>query len=101
MDTTADTLLVLNIPPQLEDDLVDYLSAIDALGGFSSYPVRGHGQHGYRNIAEQVSGRSQRIQFEMVLPGGLAQELLAGLRAAVGPGLYYWQMAVGASGYVD
>jgi hypothetical protein len=100
MEGQADTLLVLNAPPQLEDDLVDYLSSHEQLTGFTSYAVRGHGQHGYRSIAEQVSGRSQRIQFEMMLPGALALELLAGLRTGVGPGISYWQLPVTGSGHI-
>lgn len=36
------TLLVLNITPELEEELVDYLLSREEVGGFTSYPVHGH-----------------------------------------------------------
>lgn len=101
METHTDTLLVLNAPPQLEDDLVDYLSSLEQLSVFSSYPVHGHDQHAQHSIAEQVSGRSRRVQFEMILAKALATELLGGLRSAVGPGIYYWHLPVSGFGHID
>ena len=38
-----DTLLVLNIPPELEEDLVDYLLSRPSVTGFTSFRVYGHG----------------------------------------------------------
>ena len=66
-------LLRLNIPPNLEEDVVDLLLAADDVPGFQSYPTRGHGQVGAMTIAEQVEGRRNRVQFEIVLDEDLLE----------------------------
>ncbi len=93
-------LLVLNIPPELEDQLVDYLLTISTLKGFTSYPVRGHGEHQQMSIAEQVSGRRKRIQFELIASETLATEVLQGLRQGVGTDIYFWQQPIAANGHI-
>jgi Protein of unknown function (DUF3240). len=88
------TLLVLNISPQVEDAMVDYLLAQSAVSGFTSYPVRGHGEHSHLSIAEQVSGRRKRIQFEIIMAALEVDSLLGGLTENVGKGIAYWQLPV-------
>ncbi len=95
-----DQLLILNIPPELEDQLVDYLLSLDDLNGFTSYPARGHGEHRQMSVAEKVTGRRRRIQFELILDHALADRLLAGLRDNVGTDIYYWLQPVAASGHI-
>ncbi|WP_461518626.1 DUF3240 family protein [Porticoccus sp.] len=92
------TLLVLNITPELEEDLVDYLLSSTEVSGFTSYPVHGHGEQHNLSIAEQVSGRRKRIQFEILLPEEYSAEVLAGLAEQVGKGIHYWQLPVLRSG---
>lgn len=94
------TLLVLNISPQIEDEMVDYLLAQSCASGFTSYPVRGHGEHSYLSIAEQVSGRRKRIQFEIIMEAPDVDALLAGLAANVGKGIAYWQLPVSNFGRI-
>lgn len=91
-------LLVLNIPPELEDELVDYLLSLSTVHGFTSYPARGHGEHGNLSLAEQVTGRRNRIQFELVLPANDAEQIIAGLRDQVGTDIFYWQQPIISSG---
>lgn len=91
-------LLILNIPPELEDEMVDYLLSLKDAGGFTSYPVRGHGEHQYLSIAEQVSGRRKRVQFELILPEAATSTVLGGLKEQVGTDIFYWQQPVAASG---
>ena len=93
-------LLVLNIPPELEDDLVDYLLSVPELGGFTSYPVRGHGENRRLSIAEQVAGRRGRIQFELILPEESITDLLENLEPEVGTDIFFWQQEVVRSGRV-
>jgi len=93
-------MLILNIPPELEEDLVDYLLAIDSLPGFTSYPARGHGEHSHLSIAEQVSGRRKRVQFEIVLDDENVEKLLLGL-PEVGRGISYWLVPVTHMGRID
>jgi nitrogen regulatory protein PII len=91
-------LLVLNITPELEEDLVDYLLDRVEVGGFTSYPVHGHGEHSRLSIAEQVSGRRKRVQFEILLPEEYVDAVIAGLAEEVGKGIHYWQLPIAQSG---
>ena len=92
-------LLRLNIPPNLEEDVVDLLLASDQISGFQSYPTRGHGQVGAMTIAEQVEGRRNRVQFEIVLDNELLEALLQKLKESLPvPDIIYWVIPVSASG---
>lgn len=87
-------LLLINLPPSLEEDLVDYLLSLDTVEGFTSYPVQGHGDHHNLNIAEQVSGRRKRVQFEMIIDQGDYEMITGSLASVVGKGLVFWLMPV-------
>lgn len=96
------TLLVLNIDPAAEDDLVDYLLGLDSVDGFTSFPARGHGRHGSAlSVAEQVTGRRKRVQFELVLDHTVVPAVLENLRADVGRDITWWQSPIDASGRID
>ena len=62
-------LLILIVPPTLEEMLVDILLIQKKITGFTSSKVSGHGSvHGEGeelSIVEQVTGRQKRIQFLM------------------------------------
>lgn len=94
------TLLQINLPPELEEDMVDYLLAQDAVGGFTSYPTRGHGDHSSMSLAEQVTGRRKRLQFEVIMEDSAVAELVAGLEENVGKGMFYWQQAISNIGRI-
>jgi len=97
MDT--EFLLRLNIPPSLEEDVVDLLLASDEITGYQSYPIRGHGRVGAMSIAEQVAGRRDRVQFEIVLDSNLLESTLQQLREAFPiPDVIYWVIPVVQSG---
>lgn len=92
-------LLRLNIPPDLEEDVVDLLLASAQIPGFQSYPIRGHGQVGAMTIAEQVEGRRNRVQFEVVLETENLEALLTMLKEALPvPDIIYWVSPISASG---
>lgn len=87
-------LLIINVPPALEEDLVDYLLSLDCVQGFTSYSVEGHGDHEDLSIAEQVSGRRKRKQFEMLIAAQDFDTITGGLGAEVGKDIVFWQMPV-------
>lgn len=92
-------LLRLNIPPSLEEDVVDLLLASAEVAGFQSYPVRGHGEAGVMTIAEQVEGRRIRVQFEIVLETEALEILLQQLKEALPVAdIAYWVSPISASG---
>lgn len=93
-------MLVLNIAPTLEEDLVDYLLTQDAVEGFTSCAVFGHGQHHGLSIAEQVTGKRKRLRYEMLVRGSSIPGIIAGLATAVGRDIVYWQQPVSNFGRV-
>ncbi len=95
------TLLVLNIRPELEEEMVDYLLTREGVGGFTSYQVRGHGVHENLSLAEQVSGQRKRLQFELVIEEAIVEVLLQGLEDSVGRDIVYWQHHISNVGRID
>jgi len=93
-------MLVLNIPPELEEDLIDYLLSLESVTGFTSYETRGHGSDVTLSIAEQVSGRRKRLRFELVIEGEEIQSLLDGLSTEVGKDIAYWEQAIENIGHI-
>lgn len=88
------TMLVLNIPPEIEEDFVDYLLKLEGIPGFTSFRVHGHGEHAALSIAEQVTGRRARLRYELVLSEEQIPTLLGGLQTEVGRDIIYWQQPV-------
>ena len=92
-------LLRLNVPPNLEEDVVDVFLVAANISGFQSYPTRGHGTVGAMTIAEQVEGRRNRIQFEVVLGEEFLEDLLDLLKEKFPVAdVIYWVLPVVRSG---
>ncbi len=94
------TLLILNINPELEEDLVDYLLSSSLVSGFTSYQVYGHGSFPNMSLSEQVSGRRKRIQFETLMDKNSVHEILSGLSERVGNDIFYWEQAISNPGRI-
>lgn len=92
------TLLVMNVNPGLEEDMVDYLLVRDGVEGFTSYRVNGHGRIGGLSVMEQVAGRQKRVQFEVLMEEADVPGVLDGLGRSVGPDIVYWQQPVFGAG---
>lgn len=95
-------LVTLNVPPDLEEAVVDCLLMLESEHGFSSLPVS---SHDHRNIglslAEQVTGRQRKIRFQMYLAEAGLNELLDKLRAEFsGSGISYRVSPVLDSGVI-
>lgn len=95
-------LVTLNVPPGLEEVLVDCLLMLESEHGFSSFPVSAHD---HRNeglsLAEQVTGRQKKIRFQMYVPEQGLLVLLARLRQDFsGSGIHYWVMPVIEKGII-
>lgn len=95
-------LVTLNVPPGLEEAVVDCLLMLESEHGFSSLPVN---SHDHRNeglsLAEQVSGRQEKIRFQMYVPEQGLAALLAQLRAEFsGSGIRYWVLPVVENGVI-
>ena len=85
------TMLVLNTAPELEENLIDYLLSFEQVEGFTSFQVHGHGEHKNLSVAEQVTGRRKRSQYEIFIASSAIAKVLEGLAAAVGRDIVYWE----------
>ena len=95
-------LVTLNIPPSLEEMMVDSLLLLETEHGFSSFPVNAH-HHANKglSLAEQVSGRQKRVRFQMYVPAKELPALLKQLRQEFsGSGIQYWVLPVIENGVI-
>lgn len=95
-------LVTLNVPPSLEEAVVDCLLTLESEHGFSSFPVN---SHDHRNeglsLAEQVTGRQKKIRFQMYVPEQGLASLLDQLRTEFsGSGIKYWVLPVIENGVI-
>jgi hypothetical protein len=96
---TGTYLLRMNIPPSLEEEFVDALLDNPLVEGYQCYPTSGHGQVGAMSVTEQVAGRRNRVQFEVVLDADSVDEVLAGLKSVLPiADIIYWLMPIAGSG---
>jgi len=73
-------VVTINVPPALEEVIVDWLLARDSVTGFTSYRAYGHASaHDHLSIAEQVSGRQRRLEFRVALPEAALDVFLSDL----------------------
>ncbi|MFK5947542.1 MAG: DUF3240 family protein [Methylococcales bacterium] len=95
-------LVTINVPPLLEEAMVDCLLAIESADGFSSLVVSAHGsEHEALSLAEQVAGRKKQIRFQMYVPEQQLEVLIGLLKKDFsGAGLHYWVMPVLESGVI-
>ena len=98
----SEYLVTLNIPPSLEEMLVDQLLLLESEHGFSSFRVYAH-HHDNKglSLAEQVTGRQKRTRFQMYVQEQDLPHLIAQLRHDFkGSGIQYWVMPVIDSGVI-
>jgi hypothetical protein len=89
-------LVTINVPPSLEEAVVDCLLTLESEFGFSTFQVNAH-DHKNENLslAEQVTGRQKKIRFQMYLAEEGLAELLAQLKSDFSDsGIHYWVMPV-------
>jgi hypothetical protein len=94
--------VTINVPPILEEAMVDCLLTIEAADGFSSLEVSAHSsEHASLSLAEQVAGRKKKIRFQMYIPEQQLSVLLKQLKTDFsGAGIQYWVTPVLESGYI-
>ena len=95
-------LVTLNIPPSLEELMVDSLLLLETEHGFSSFPVSAHHHENVGlSLAEQVTGRQKRVRFQMYVPVEKLPALLEQLRQEFsGSGIQYWVLPVIENGVI-
>ncbi|MAT65481.1 MAG: hypothetical protein CMN57_07525 [Gammaproteobacteria bacterium] len=100
---TEHHLLVLSATPALEEALIDWLLEHGEGTGFTTQPVSGHSsRHGHLSLAEQVSGRERRVQFQVHAGAERIQIMLQGLRRDfTGSDIHYWVTPLVLSGNLE
>jgi len=100
--STEQVLVVLTGPPALEGQLIDWLLLREDGQGFSSSAVNGHStKHDHLSIAEQVSGRQRRVQFQVQLERSHLEEFMKELVTDFpGTDLHYWAIPLLAGGHL-
>ena len=86
---SAEALLIIIAPPNLEEILVDLLLLQKSITGFTSCKVNGHGTRpgagkAELSMVEQVTGRQQRVQFMLHATLADLHELIFSLRTKFG-----------------
>ncbi|MEY4720180.1 MAG: hypothetical protein RL563_2798 [Pseudomonadota bacterium] len=89
-------LITLNVPPALEEAMVDCLLTFETAQGFSSFPVNAHDHRNQGlSIAEQVTGRQRKMRFQMYIDKQHVSALMTKIKSEfAGTGLHYWVVPV-------
>lgn len=98
---SASVVLTLVMPVDVEDALLEtLLEHPDLAPGFTSQPVKGHGQRvSFIGTAEHVRGRAAYSRVQMVVPRADADTLLALLRERFATSrMFFWIVPALASG---
>lgn len=92
MNIAKTGLLTLTAPQLLEEELVDFFLSSEQDYGFTSLNVRGHSsEHRGMSVIEQVTGRQQQVQFQIVVSESEAREICNQLETSYpGVGVHYW-----------
>ena len=95
----SESLLCINLPPQLELELIDWLLQHE-IEDFTSMSCSGHGhQHALESIAEKVAGKASRVEVQVRLGEEQWPALVSGLgEAFAGADILYWVLPVLCSG---
>lgn len=100
--TSNEYLVTLNVPPSLEEVVVDSLLLLETEHGFSSFPVNAH-HHVNKglSLSEQVTGRQKRIRFQLYVSVEKLPDLIIKLREDfAGSGIQYWVLPVVENGVI-
>jgi hypothetical protein len=95
-------LVTINVPPSLEEALVDALLTLEEELGFSSFTVNAHHHENKGlSLAEQVTGRQKRLRFQMYVDENDLETLVNHLKQEFsGSGIQYWVLPVIFSGVI-
>lgn len=95
MTKKLDVSLKLILPRALEARILDHLLQHPQwVGPFLTHQVEGHGApEAIESASEQVRGRAERVQIEILMDARHVTELLAGLRAELPSADVVWWLS--------
>ncbi len=98
----TEALVTLNVPPDIEEAIVDWLLAREDSTGFTSFPVYGHStSHDGLSPIEQVSGRQRRQQFQIQIRAENVDVFIDNIRKSFGTaGIHFWVLPLTLGGHL-
>lgn len=95
-------MLVLMVPAELRDDVVDSLIACEGVSGFNMTTIAGYSkEHSQYDLREQVEGYRQFFKFEVMHPQEQQVALLGVLRPVCESAhIRYWILPVREQGHL-
>lgn len=102
MSSTKEYLVTLNVPPSLEEAIVDSLLMMEEELGFSSFTVNAHHHENKGlSLAEQVTGRQKQLRFQMYIDKSALDKLVEQLKQEFsGSGIQYWVLPIIENGVI-
>lgn len=74
-------LFILDVPPELEESVVDFLLEYDSEIEFTTFPISSHRRsHTGYSLSEQVTGRKKRQSFHLPLPKDRLLDFITALK---------------------
>ena len=102
MSHQREYLVTLNVPPSLEEAIVDSLLMMEEELGFSSFSVNAHHHENKGlSLAEQVTGRQKQLRFQMYIDKSALDKLVEHLKQEFsGSGIQYWVLPIIDNGVI-
>ncbi|WP_339773633.1 DUF3240 family protein [uncultured Paraglaciecola sp.] len=101
-ETNSFQLLIVIVPQELKDNIVDTLIGLEAISGFSLSKIQGYSrEHHHYNIQEQVEGFRDFYRFELLHEQQHYQTLLDHIKESSPNGnIRFWCLPVINAGLV-
>lgn len=95
-------VLVMMVPADLRDDVIDCLISGEGISGFNMTTIAGYSrEHSQYDLREQVEGYRQLFKFEVMHGPGQQAQLLGKLRpVCASANIRYWIVPVLAQGHL-
>jgi len=95
-------LLIMMVPGEIRDDVIDSLSGCEEISGFNMTTMAGFSrEHSQYDLREQVEGYRQLFKFEVMHARTQQAALLAALRPVCSSAsIRYWIVPVREQGHI-
>ena len=99
---TDGQLLILMVPDNIRDDVVDTLMCCEGISGFNMTTIAGYSkEHSQYNLREQVEGYREFFEFEVMHGREQEHSLLTALRPVCASAhIRYWIVPVLSQGHL-
>lgn len=98
---THNQILVVMIPCETKDEVVDILMGLECISGFNLNLINGYSQaHSQFDISEQVEGYRKLYRFEVLHKNDVESKIMNALRSACSKAqARYWILPVNSEGH--